>query len=274
MRKNVNSVDKLEVLPDSSHNRTPSSGSNNDAQNSTNSRTNSTTSLPQNQFNQSNQSNQPNQSNQLNHNRNLSSGSNAPTGNSIEDANASKIRQMKDVIDVVADVASRIENDSSFLDKIKSGLEKLSSKNSFGDLELECQSMFEQIIGMDSKTAKVFSAIHQNIIFAGIFQLKSKLPLDVMTRDVRSREGWLISVQFLSNVTIITHKRREQSLATAKAEETFYFEWHLIMYFDKNMNNLESATLKITDLVFSPEASISFRMNIQRQLSAGSLIVT
>jgi hypothetical protein len=63
-------------------------------------------------------------------------------------------------------------------------------------------------------------------------------------------------------------------LATAKPEEQFWFEWHLLMYFDQGMTALESAVLKVTDLQFSPNVTVAFRMNIQRQLSSGSLIVT
>jgi hypothetical protein len=65
-----------------------------------------------------------------------------------------------------------------------------------------------------------------------------------------------------------------QSLATAPASEQFWFEWQLMMYFDANISSLESAVLKITDLEFSKEATVAFRMQIQRQLSSGSLIVT
>ena len=98
--------------------------------------------------------------------------------------------------------------------------------------------------------------------------------MSVMTRDVRSREGWTITISFQPSIVVITHKRREQSLATAPPDQQFWFEWQLIMYFDSNLNGLQSAVLKVTDLEFAKEASVAFRMNIQRQLSSGSLIVT
>lgn len=85
------------------------------------------------------------------------------TADSVEDANLIKTRQMKDVINVIADVASRVENDESVLENIKQGLSKISEKQKFGDLELEVQTIFESIIGLNSKTSKVFKAIHQNM---------------------------------------------------------------------------------------------------------------
>lgn len=79
-----------------------------------------------------------------------------------------------------------------------------------------------------------------------------------MTRDVRGPEGWKILVTFAKDTVSVTHYRREQSLgidylfyfpfsfffhfwvltnlwilATAPANEQFWFEWRLSMIFDK-----------------------------------------
>ena len=99
----------------------------------------------------------------LNTNSNNNNNNVMVTADSVEDANLIKTRQMKDVINVIADVASRVENDESVLENIKQGLSKISEKQKFGDLELEVQTIFESIIGLNSKTSKVFKAIHQNM---------------------------------------------------------------------------------------------------------------
>lgn len=80
---------------------------------------------------------------------------------------------------------------------------------------------------LSSKTARVFQAIHQNIIFTGslicqsfphglgIYALKTHLPISskILTKDVRGPEGWRIHVLFKNNrVVSVSHTRREQSV--------------------------------------------------------------
>jgi len=141
-------------------------------------------------------------------------------------------------------------------------------------MELFIESIFTDAIGLDSKTARVLKAIHQNIIFIGVFQLKSKVPMTTMTRDVRTREGWIITVLFVNNVVVVSHRRREQALATAPHDEQYWFEWELRMTFDQNLTDLESSNLSITDLGFDPNINPRKREEIKSALSSGNLIVS
>jgi len=146
-------------------------------------------------------------------------------------------------------------------------------REKIADVELVVEDLFK-IIGEDSKTARVFKAIHQNIIFIAVFQLKTKVPMTAMTRDVRTREGWRISVVFHNNVVVVSHRRREQSLATAPPDEQYWFEWELRMMFDQDMKNMESSILKITDLGFDSKISAKKQHEIKVALSSGNLIVS
>jgi len=156
---------------------------------------------------------------------------------------------LKEVARVVIQLAERLE-DQEQQAKIRKKFDELLQRDKFPDLEGILDDMFKEIIGTKSKVAKVLKVIHQNIIFTAIFQLKSKVPMTTMTRDVRSREGWRITVCFTNNVVMVSHKRREQSLATAPPEEAYWFGWELRMLFDAELTELESAFLKITDLQF------------------------
>jgi len=156
---------------------------------------------------------------------------------------------MKEVAKVIMGVAQRLE-ESQKVKELKDYIQQILLKENFSDLEFEVADIFEKL-GVESKTAKLFQAIHQNIIFAAVFQLKVKVPNLTLTRDVRTREGWRISVVFSNNIVTVIHRRREQSLATAPSDEQFWFEWELRILFDQQMTKLHSAMLRITDLGFS-----------------------
>jgi len=158
--------------------------------------------------------------------------------------------------------------------RFKKKFDEILQREKFSDLEGLVEDLLRTTIGVDSKIAQVLKVIHQNIIFTAVFQLKSKVPMTTMTRDVRSREGWRINVSFVNNVIVVSHKRREQSLATAPPEEQYWFEWELRMTFDKDLTEMESATLRITDLQFGDKTSQKKKEEIKLAFSSGSLIVS
>ncbi len=60
-----------------------------------------------------------------------------------------------------------------------------------------------------------------------------------LTRDVRTKEGWRISVIFANNTIAVVHRRREQSLATAPKDEHYWYEWEMRMMFDSGKSSNE-----------------------------------
>jgi len=179
---------------------------------------------------------------------------------------------MKEVARVIVELASRLEDEETQV-KIQKKLGEVLQKEKFGDLEGTVGEIFVDAVGTNSKVARVLKAIHQNIIFIAVYQLKSKVPMTSMTRDVRSREGWRVSVSFTKTVVLVTHKRREQSLATSPLDEQYWYEWELRMTFDKDVTEMLSANLKITDLQFDDNISPKKREEIKMALSFGNLIV-
>lgn len=47
--------------------------------------------------------------------------------------------------------------------------------------QFEAQRMFE-IVGLESKTTKLFQMISQNIIFVALFHLKNTVPMTTLTK--------------------------------------------------------------------------------------------
>jgi len=170
----------------------------------------------------------------------------------------------------ITEVARTVETVSQF-QKIKSGLD---ATRFDVDLEMEMRDLFSKLIGEDSKTAKVFKAITQNVLFAGCVEIKTKVPMHTMTKDVRGPEGWRILVSFTNDTVSISHFRREQSLATAPDTEQFWFEWRLCMIFDRELTEMQSSSLKITNLGFGENCSGAMRASLSKALGAGNLLVS
>jgi len=177
-------------------------------------------------------------------------------------------RQVKKAI---LGVAIELE-DADRLQEIRTGLDKFGSYTA--DMEIAVRELFEKVVGVDSKTARVFKAIHQNILFVGVFELKDKVAMGTMTKDVRGPEGWRILVSFGQDSCSVTHTKREEALATAPKSEQFWFEWQLHMTFDKNVSDLHAASLKVTNLVFGEETRDSYRQELSRLLCAGKLFIS
>jgi len=167
-------------------------------------------------------------------------------------------------------VALRLEPERA--DEIRKGLAATQAGRGV-DLELVLPDVFGKIIGDDSKVARVFKAIHQNIIFAGCFQIKTKIPLRWMTKDVRGPEGWAIFIQINAGSVTITHRRREEALATAPPDEKFWFEWELHMTFDGNMRDLQAAGLRVSQLGFADTIGPAKKAAIQKAFCSGKMIV-
>jgi len=177
-------------------------------------------------------------------------------------------RQIKKAI---LGVAANVEDEERYL-SIAIGLEQFGSYS--GELELEMRKLFETVIGVDSKTSKVFKVIHQNTLFVGCLELKTKIPMHTLTKDVRGPEGWKILISFTRDTCTIAHIKREESLATAPDTEKFWFEWRLHMTFDKEMTDLQASFLKVTNLGFGEHISESMKAEITKILCAGNMMIS
>eukprot|EP01120_Amphizonella_sp_Union-15-10_P009063 TRINITY_DN3361_c0_g2_i1.p1 TRINITY_DN3361_c0_g2~~TRINITY_DN3361_c0_g2_i1.p1 ORF type:complete len:273 (-),score=43.67 TRINITY_DN3361_c0_g2_i1:39-857(-) len=185
-----------------------------------------------------------------------------------EKVNETELIAIERVINSVAAELETVEQQA----RIKESLTQLLSKNYSGDTQPLVQKLFLETIGVNSKTARVFKAIHQNIISCCQYQIKSSVTNNgLMTGDVRGPEGWQICVLFAHDVVNITHRRREKSLG--QTEYQFWFEWVLHMTFDKELQTLNAAVLKIVDLQFEGNPSPDIREEIEKRFCYGRLHV-
>ncbi|PRP83740.1 hypothetical protein PROFUN_09072 [Planoprotostelium fungivorum] len=172
---------------------------------------------------------------------------------------------------VIDDLAARTETPER-QQFIREEIKKLQNRGPVSEMQMVMEAFFKTI-GEDCRLVRILKAITQNIIFAGIYALKMKVPQIPMTRDVPTREGWTILVTFTRNIVTVVHRRREQSLATAPPDEKYWFEWELRMVFDSEVKRLESSGLRITELAFGEDVNPRKKEAIQKALSNGSLIL-
>jgi len=176
----------------------------------------------------------------------------------------------KQIHKAIVGVASNVETEEQ-VEEIREGLAQYRTYE--GELELAMNDLFEKVVGEDSKTARVFKAIHQNILFVGCYELKTKITMNTMTKDVRGPEGWRILISFTKETCSVTHYKREESLATAPPTDRFWFEWKIHMIFDKAMTDMQAAFLKVTNLGFGDEISEVKKAEVTKMLCAGNLLV-
>lgn len=172
-------------------------------------------------------------------------------------------------------VVTAISNELETPEHAKKIQEEL-SKSDFevyeGEMELLVEQLFN-VVGHDSKTAKVFKTLTQSIIHTATFHIKTNLKTQIMTGDVRGPDGWQIVVLFAHDVINITHRRREKSLDTLGPKHQFWYEWVLHMVFDKKMGDLASSTLRISDIGYGPDIDPAVKETIATAFGDGNMII-
>ncbi|PRP88352.1 hypothetical protein PROFUN_03266 [Planoprotostelium fungivorum] len=174
---------------------------------------------------------------------------------------------LMEVSRVITELAGRLET-SERQALIRKQLKKIMARKGIADMGLVMEELF-QTIGSDTPMARLLKSITQNIIFAGVYTLKMKVPSMPMTRDVRTREGWTVSILFTQNIVTVVHRRREQSLATPQPNDGYWFGWELRMVFDREATRLESCSLRITELYFEENIQPQKRESVAKALSYG-----
>jgi len=172
--------------------------------------------------------------------------------------------------EVILSISQRLETEEKY-NEIREALDALVEANP-QELETATSDLLAHVIGHDSKTCNLLRFIHQNIIFACIWQLKISVTKEVMTGDVQGPSGWQICVLFANDVISISHKRREKSLGLPQ-DQSFWFEWILHMTINRNVDKLISCNLRICDLRISNQCDELTRDKWKRLFCNGDLMI-
>jgi hypothetical protein len=119
--------------------------------------------------------------------------------------------------------------------------------NPNGDVSKRLLEYLQQVVGEQSKTVKILKACNQSIIAPAVYRLKSVAAEAFPYKDVRA--GWRIYITISEKDVQVAHKKWERSFE----DDSFHFKWEFVMVFDKDMKDLQSATLQITEVKFGPK---------------------
>lgn len=102
--------------------------------------------------------------------------------------------------------------------------------------------------------------------------LKQDVCKNIMTKDVRTPEGWRIFIR-LGDVVQVIHRRVEQSIDEfGDTKNHFEFEWEVLICFDRNLEQLRSATVRINRLT-TVETIEEEKLDLLRRTFIEGLIV-
>ena len=120
---------------------------------------------------------------------------------------------------------------------------------------------------------KILKLINQSIVLCGMQELKEGLLKGIMTKDVRTSDGWRIVISINDDIIQVSHIRREQSLDEfGDRSNHFEFEWELRMTFDKHMIAMNATRLRIDSLDISQVENPDKRSELQKLLIDGLIV--
>jgi hypothetical protein len=139
------------------------------------------------------------------------------------------------------------------------------------DLSIWVGYLLDQLGGDSSPIVRVFKCFHQNILFAGIVQLKQGVLKDIQTKDSRTNDGWRIRVTTERGRVQVTHRRKE---VINDVSGNQHLMWEMSLTFNGDVSTLCSTSLRLTGLSLDDQCKGKERRNLMRKLSSGNLIIS
>lgn len=178
------------------------------------------------------------------------------------------------IVNFVTVLATHMEPDAGRRAEIGKGLAALqASVTDSSDMQLVVRDLIK-MLGVDSTVTKVLKTIHQNVVLQSTVELKQKLTMKYQTKDVRSAKGWRINITLARGYAQVRHTRREQSLdAHGDTSNHWEFEWELRMTFDRRMQGMTAAQLRVTRLILGETMDEDLAEELKNTLVDGLIVM-
>ena len=198
-----------------------------------------------------------------------------------------------DLATVVRTLASvLLQNDEVALSNVESALRvftEATSKSSLAqghkamDQQEACSELLESLGGDGSRLVRALKLVNQNVVLFALTSLRDKWPNMPLTKDVRTPDGWQISIEVFDSLRIC-HTRREKSMdmmpPTANTEsdgksggiakDSFEFRYSTSATIDlPNVQRVHASWLRIEEASFSPTMTPALKAKLQRVLGNG-----
>lgn len=124
----------------------------------------------------------------------------------------------------------------------------------------------------DSPSVKLFKMVNQAALFVAITHMKlniaqcaTTLSADaLMTKDVRTADGWRVEIGISSTSISVTHVRKEQSLGQPFAPDYWDVQWCFTVNFSPDMSKLQYSSMQVLNMEFGSKISPKVRAEIKR----------
>jgi hypothetical protein len=139
------------------------------------------------------------------------------------------------------------------------------------DLQNHVRELFHSFDD-NCRTVRIFKMINQAALSLAVTALKvgvasqpSSIPPEGrMTKDVRTPDGWRISIILGQNEICISHIRKEQTLGPPFSPDHWEVKWKLDMHFSSSMRKLEYANISIVKMMFGPNIPPAMKTELER----------
>lgn len=183
-------------------------------------------------------------------------------------AEASKVEAVVQVVEMVSEELG-VERDA-----VREIRQQLDSGYLDGELSEEHSvAHIFQSLEADGGIIKALKFVNQGVVLYAMSVLREEVFRDVMTKDVRTPEGWQIVLR-IGDFIQIDHVRTEQSL-DAFGDDTNHFEvqWVVTCTFDNALEQLTACSIRILRFYPAPTMETECLHNLQSKFIEGLIIV-
>ncbi|CAM9367298.1 unnamed protein product [Scytosiphon promiscuus] len=145
------------------------------------------------------------------------------------------------------------------------------------DLEMVVPELI-RLLGGDGKALRALKMVDQGVVLLGVHHMKGGVTRGLLTKDVRSADGWQIGMDVFDQYVQVYHTRREQSVDDVYAQSVhgvdnhFELDFEVRATFDRGMTQLTAAGLRVQRLVCSPTMQPEMRVQLESRI-LGDLII-
>ena len=142
------------------------------------------------------------------------------------------------------------------------------------DPQMACLDLLTALGGDACIVVRALKLVHQGVVLYALSALREIVkPVEIMTKDVRSNDGWLIHLDMFDSFRI-RHVRREQSLDLwGDATDHFEYEFEISATMDRELHTVHATWLRVNEVFLAETMVPARRAELTAALGSGGRIL-
>lgn len=137
------------------------------------------------------------------------------------------------------------------------------------------QTIFEELIGLDTRTARSLKLVHQGLTMSAMYYVKTQLSSFFFSKDIAEARGWQVHVVLHdSGCVSVSHIRTERLGNPAFPGDQFECEWQAQCIMNTAIDTVLATRVEVTNVDYPDSMSKEAREAARRDLSCGHLLVS